>query len=193
LKIENKELTETLLTPDEPAPFEILNADALLPVLLVCDHASNRFPRSLRTMGLDYLDRVSHIALDIGAGAVAKALACQTRSRVIAGNNGDFAFQPVPDFDEKVSRILISARPGLGKNAIQPIKQAEQYRRQLTMDTMAPMKHELSFMPGLTLNYGWITGKLALGKTHRQELVLMQPHETRNPHQTSHHPHYYDP
>jgi len=75
LKIENKELTETLLTPDEPAPFEILNADALLPVLLVCDHASNRFPRSLGTMGLDYLNRVSHIALDIGAGAVANAVA----------------------------------------------------------------------------------------------------------------------
>jgi predicted N-formylglutamate amidohydrolase len=75
LKIENKELTETLLTPDEPAPFKILNADALLPVLLVCDHASNRFPRSLGTMGLDYLNRVSHIALDIGAGAVANALA----------------------------------------------------------------------------------------------------------------------
>ena len=75
LKIENKKLTETLLTPDEPAPFEILNADALLPVLLVCDHASNRFPRSLGTMGLDYINRVSHIALDIGADAVAKALA----------------------------------------------------------------------------------------------------------------------
>ena len=75
MKIENKELTETLLTPDEPAPFVILNADAILPVLLVCDHASNRFPRSLGTMGLDYLDRVSHIALDIGANAVAEALA----------------------------------------------------------------------------------------------------------------------
>ena len=75
LKIENKELTETILTPDEPAPFVILNADAILPVLLVCDHASNRFPRSLGTMGLDYLDRVSHIALDIGANAVAETLA----------------------------------------------------------------------------------------------------------------------
>jgi len=75
LKIENKELTETLLTPDEPAPFVILNADAILPVLLVCDHANNRFPRSLGTMGLDYLNRESHIALDIGANAVAEALA----------------------------------------------------------------------------------------------------------------------
>jgi len=75
LKIENKELRDTLLAPDEPAPFEILNEDGILPVLLVCDHASNRFPRSLGTMGLDYLNRVSHIALDIGANAVAEALA----------------------------------------------------------------------------------------------------------------------
>ena len=75
MKIENKEFTETLLAPDEPAPFVILNADSILPVLLVCDHASNRFPRSLGTMGLDYLNRVSHIALDIGANAIAEALA----------------------------------------------------------------------------------------------------------------------
>ena len=75
LKIENKELRDTLLAPDEPTPFLILNADAIVPVLLVCDHASNRFPRSLETMGLEYLDRVSHIALDIGANAVAEMLA----------------------------------------------------------------------------------------------------------------------
>ena len=75
LKIENKELTETLLAPDETDPFVILNTDSIVPVLLVCDHASNRFPRSLGTMGLDYLNRVSHIALDIGANAVAETLA----------------------------------------------------------------------------------------------------------------------
>lgn len=75
MKIENKLLNETLLATDEPTPFVILNKDAILPVLLVCDHASNRFPRSLGTMGLDYLDRVSHIALDIGANAVAEMLA----------------------------------------------------------------------------------------------------------------------
>ena len=75
MKIENKVLNETLLATDEPTPFVILNKDAILPVLLVCDHASNRFPRSLGTMGLDYLDRVSHIALDIGANAVAETLA----------------------------------------------------------------------------------------------------------------------
>ena len=75
LKIENKDLRETLLSSDEPTPFKVLNPDAILPVLLVCDHASNRFPQSLGTMGLDYLDIASHIALDIGASAVAEALA----------------------------------------------------------------------------------------------------------------------
>ena len=75
MKIKNKELRETLLAPDEPTPFVVLNPGAIVPVLLVCDHASNRFPRSLGTMGLDYLDRVSHVALDIGASAVAETLA----------------------------------------------------------------------------------------------------------------------
>ena len=83
MKIENKELTETLLAPDETDPFVILNADSIVPVLLVCDHASNRFPRSLGTMGLDYLNRVSHIALDIGANAVAETLADNLGATVV--------------------------------------------------------------------------------------------------------------
>ena len=70
-----KKLDETLLAPDEPAPFIILNPDAVVPVLLVCDHASHRFPRSLGTMGLDYLNRHSHVVHDIGAGALVEILA----------------------------------------------------------------------------------------------------------------------
>ena len=70
-----KKLDETLLAPDEPAPFIILNPDAVVPVLLVCDHASHRFPRSLGTMGLDYLNRHSHVVHDIGAGTLVEMLA----------------------------------------------------------------------------------------------------------------------
>jgi len=44
-------------------------------VLLVCDHASHRFPRSLGMMGLDYLNRHSHVVHDIGAGALSETLA----------------------------------------------------------------------------------------------------------------------
>ena len=75
MKIEKKECIEKLLSPNEPSPFVILNPDSVVPLLLVCDHASNRFPQSLGSMGLDYLDRVSHMTLDIGAGAIAESLA----------------------------------------------------------------------------------------------------------------------
>ena len=75
LKIEKKECIEKLLSPNEPSPFVILNPDSVVPLLLVCDHASNRFPQSLGSMGLDYLDRMSHMSLDIGAGAIAESLA----------------------------------------------------------------------------------------------------------------------
>ena len=75
MKIEKKERREILLSSDEPTPFVILNPDSVVPLLLVCDHASNRFPQSLGSMGLDYPDRVSHMTLDIGAGAIAEVLA----------------------------------------------------------------------------------------------------------------------
>ena len=65
----------TLLAADEPAPFVIRNPAATTPVLLVCDHASRRFPASLGTMGLDPAARRCHLALDIGAGSLTEQLA----------------------------------------------------------------------------------------------------------------------
>ncbi len=45
----------SLLAPDEPAPFELLVADGQRPLVLACDHASNRIPRSLDGLGLNEL------------------------------------------------------------------------------------------------------------------------------------------
>ena len=44
-------------------------------MLLVCDHASCRFPESLGDMGLDPFARRCHLAIDIGAGGVTERLA----------------------------------------------------------------------------------------------------------------------
>src|SRR5210317_924462 len=63
-----------LLAPDEPGPFRVLNPLAEAPILLVCDHASCRFPRSLGDMGLDPFARRCHLAVDIGAGALTERL-----------------------------------------------------------------------------------------------------------------------
>jgi predicted N-formylglutamate amidohydrolase len=64
-----------LLSADEPGPFQVLNPLAALPILLVCDHASCRFPKSLGDMGLDPFARRCHLAVDIGAGALTEKLA----------------------------------------------------------------------------------------------------------------------
>jgi len=69
------EAASALLSADEPSPFQVLNPLAELPILLVCDHASCRFPNSLGDMGLDPFARRCHLAVDIGAGPLTERLA----------------------------------------------------------------------------------------------------------------------
>jgi predicted N-formylglutamate amidohydrolase len=64
-----------LLTADEPSPFYVVNPLAEAPVLLVCDHASCRFPGALGDLGLDPFARRCHLAIDVGAGSLTKRLA----------------------------------------------------------------------------------------------------------------------
>tara|TARA_B100000959_G_scaffold286464_1_gene365233 strand:+ start:23993 stop:24817 length:825 start_codon:yes stop_codon:yes gene_type:complete len=71
----NRETKIKLLAKDEPNPYVIINKDSSVPLLLVCDHASERLPRSLGTMGLDSSQRKSHIAIDIGVGDLVESLA----------------------------------------------------------------------------------------------------------------------
>ncbi len=74
------------IAPDEPAPFTVLNPRAEAPLLLVCDHASPRLPRSLGDLGLDPPARRGHLAVDIGAGALARNLAADLGvTAVLAG------------------------------------------------------------------------------------------------------------
>lgn len=63
-----------LLGPDDPAPVTVRNGDGCSPVLIVCDHASNRVPAKLNGLGVppETLDR--HVAYDIGARGVAERL-----------------------------------------------------------------------------------------------------------------------
>ncbi|MDH5621454.1 MAG: N-formylglutamate amidohydrolase [Gammaproteobacteria bacterium] len=67
--------TPGLLSSDEPGPFQVLNTLSVVPLLLVCDHASCRFPKSLGDMGLDPFARRCHLAVDIGAGPLTESLA----------------------------------------------------------------------------------------------------------------------
>jgi len=64
-----------LLAQDEPPPYESFNAKGRAPVLLICDHASQRVPRRLRDLGLAASDLSRHIAWDIGAADVTRRMA----------------------------------------------------------------------------------------------------------------------
>ena len=59
----------------EPAPVEIVNPDATLPLLLIGDHAGRAVPRAMDTLGLGAEALGRHIAWDIGAAGVARGVA----------------------------------------------------------------------------------------------------------------------
>ena len=90
-----------------PAEIEIATEDRFgdAPVLVFCDHASNAMPASFDCLGLPQDILATHIAWDIGAGAVAKAMA---RSLGAAFLSCGF------------SRLIIDANRDLSSNDIIP-------------------------------------------------------------------------
>lgn len=79
-------VVHTLLASDEPGPYRVINPLSDRPILLVCDHASCRFPKSLGDMGLDPFARRCHLAIDIGAGALTEALAASLGVTAVVQN-----------------------------------------------------------------------------------------------------------
>lgn len=65
----------TVLAADEPAPYEVLNPESIKPLLLVCDHASRRFPASVGDLGVDLAVQRCHLGSDIGAEMLTRRLA----------------------------------------------------------------------------------------------------------------------
>jgi predicted N-formylglutamate amidohydrolase len=66
--------TAALLGSDEPPPVELVNTGGHSNAVLVCDHASNRVPRQLGSLGLDAVQLADHIGWDPGAADVARRL-----------------------------------------------------------------------------------------------------------------------
>lgn len=63
------------MSANSSSSFEIVNTDGDPRILLVCDHASNAVPDEYGTLGLPGEAFRRHIAYDIGAAAVTRALA----------------------------------------------------------------------------------------------------------------------
>lgn len=66
--------TTCLLTKADPAPFRIENGKGKAQCVIVCDHASNRIPAALGTLGLSKAQREMHIAWDPGTEHIGRYL-----------------------------------------------------------------------------------------------------------------------
>jgi predicted N-formylglutamate amidohydrolase len=58
-----------------PGEVEVIPGDPATGMLLVCDHASNAIPADLDSLGLPAAELERHIAYDIGAAAMTRAMA----------------------------------------------------------------------------------------------------------------------
>lgn len=74
-----------LLDSGDPPPFEVVNPAGSARALIVCDHASNRIPRRLGSLGLTPHELAQHIAWDPGAAEVARGLAARLDAPLLLG------------------------------------------------------------------------------------------------------------
>lgn len=113
------ECEAALLSPDEPAPFEVYNPNGEAPLVIVSDHASRRVPRALRDLGLPPECFAKHIAYDIGADAITRCLADRLNARAVLATYSrlvvDLNRQPGDpgSIPETSDRIPIPANRGL--------------------------------------------------------------------------------
>ncbi len=71
----NNQTAYPLIGAGDPPPFSVFNPQARAPLLLVCDHASREIPAALARLGLSDAASQRHIAWDIGAADLTRALA----------------------------------------------------------------------------------------------------------------------
>lgn len=88
---------QRLLTKADPAPFRIENQKGKAQCLVICDHASNRIPAALGTLGLSKKDREKHIAWDPGTEIIGRYLSEQLDA---------------PAFFSTFSRIVVDVNRG---------------------------------------------------------------------------------
>ena len=75
---------QAILDPDiEGSPVDVVNAAGACSIVLACEHASNRIPRSLNNLGLTVSALSSHIAWDPGAAAVARLMAARLDAALV--------------------------------------------------------------------------------------------------------------
>jgi len=75
---------DTLLGAGDPACFTVTRAAGSSPLVFTCDHAGNRIPRRLGSLGVSDSELQRHIAWDIGAANLGRLLSARLDAVLIA-------------------------------------------------------------------------------------------------------------
>ncbi len=115
-----------LLAPDDPPPYETVNATGRAPVLLVCDHASCRVPKALGDLGLPPTAFDRHIAWDIGAADVARHLAETFDAKLVMSGYSRLVLDPnrAPDNPTSIPAVSDGQRVPANEN-VSPRERAQ--------------------------------------------------------------------
>ncbi|HXP72679.1 MAG TPA: N-formylglutamate amidohydrolase [Stellaceae bacterium] len=115
-----------LLTATDPSPVERVNAEGKAPVLVTCDHASRRVPKSLHNLGLDAESLEQHIGWDIGAAEVSRGLARQLDAPAILAGYSRLVIDCNRDLDDPTSMPAVSdGVPVPGNRDVSPAAKAQ--------------------------------------------------------------------
>ena len=108
-------------------PFEIVEGEAAAGVLFICDHASNAIAPELAGLGLSQRDLSRHIAYDIGAAEVTRALAGLFGAPAVLSRFSRLVIDPNRGADDPTLAMRISDGAIIPGNAT--IDEAEIERR----------------------------------------------------------------
>jgi predicted N-formylglutamate amidohydrolase len=118
--------TDRLLAADEPPAYVTFGEPNNAPFLLLCDHASNRLPRRLGTLGVSESERRRHIAWDIGAAQVTTQIARRLGAFAILQNYSRLVIDCNRSPAVETSIVTISEDTEIPGNIDLPAAQREQ-------------------------------------------------------------------
>lgn len=98
----------TLIGPDDPEPFEVINTEGASPVIILADHAGNAIPRSLGHLGLGDAALKRHIAFDIGVDRMTRRLSALLDAPAVLHRYSRLLIDPNRALDDPTSICQIS-------------------------------------------------------------------------------------
>ena len=112
---------------DDFTPFETLDGDLSSGILLLCDHARNTVPKEYGSLGLPQSEFDRHIAYDIGAEALTRALAARLNAPAVYSCFSRLLIDPNRGEDDPT--IVMRLSDGTVVPGNHPISRAEIDRR----------------------------------------------------------------